>query len=227
MRCGGSLEFGIEFYLTVLFVFYEDVVSVQKKLVSLQRHYIWGSSKRITNMVWVKQEDVCKTKTEDGLGMKDFRLVNFVLLSKWMWRIHLDSPLLWRDISKITYGAQGYESPLIGKEGCLKKVSRWWINVSLLGSPSVQELDWFASSFVKVVVDGQKTRFWHDVWVEITSICVYFERLFLISEQKSQVMGSLGSWVVDIQVWSFMWIQTFRVFEEEILISSLDLILGS
>lgn len=45
-----------------------------------------------------------------------------------------------------------------------------------------------------MVGDGNKTKFWHDVFVGSTSLCVEFERLFSVSKQKPHVVGSLGSW---------------------------------
>lgn len=79
-------------------------------------------------------------------------------------------------------------------------VSHWWIGVSLLESSPNQKPNWFSSSYVNMVGDGQKTRFWHEVWVVTSPLCVSFERLFLILEQKTQVVGSMGSWVEDAWV---------------------------
>lgn len=57
-------------------------------------HFLWGVSKGGIKVIWVKWEDVCESKSAGGLGVKDLRLVNVALLSKWTWRILSNSPSL-------------------------------------------------------------------------------------------------------------------------------------
>lgn len=59
------------------------LVKVSKNLVRMQRRFLSGGSKGDTNFAWLKWEDVCKPKKEDGLGVKDLRLVILALLSRW------------------------------------------------------------------------------------------------------------------------------------------------
>lgn len=47
---------------------------------------------------WVRWLDVCKPKTEGGLGIRDQRLVNLALLEKWYWRLITRGKDLWKDI---------------------------------------------------------------------------------------------------------------------------------
>jgi len=37
-------------------------------------------------LAWVKWEDVCRPKENEGLRVKDITLFNMALLGKWRWR---------------------------------------------------------------------------------------------------------------------------------------------
>jgi hypothetical protein len=51
-------------------------VSVWKKVVKIQRQFLWGSVRGGKKISWVKWEVVCKVKSQGGLGVQDIRLVN-------------------------------------------------------------------------------------------------------------------------------------------------------
>jgi len=44
---------------------------------------------------------------------------------------------------------------------------------------------------------GDKLKFWEDVWVDGESLTNLFPRLFLISDQKKEVVGKMGNWWED------------------------------
>lgn len=60
---------------------------VWKKLVKIQREFLWegvGGGRKIN---WVKWRTVCQPKGMGGLGVRDIRVVNLSLLAKWRWRL--------------------------------------------------------------------------------------------------------------------------------------------
>ncbi|KAK2418964.1 hypothetical protein QL285_041110 [Trifolium repens] len=59
---------------------------VIKKLTSIQRDFLWGSSQTQKKVVWISWNSVCKTKIAGGLGVKNLDLFNIALLAKWKWR---------------------------------------------------------------------------------------------------------------------------------------------
>lgn len=71
-----------------------------------------GGSKGGDKVAYFKCADLCKIKMEGGLGVKDTRLVNLALLSKWRWRVLLNVPLLLIYICVVRYHSQGFGSPL-------------------------------------------------------------------------------------------------------------------
>jgi len=63
----------------------------------------------------------------DGLGVKDIRKFNGVLLAKWNWRFVGEEKGLWKDNLVSKYGLDsGRNQPL------LKNQSRWWRDLSKL-----------------------------------------------------------------------------------------------
>jgi len=83
------------FYLSVM----KMPVKVWKKIVCLQREFLWGG---------VKQ-----SKRDGGLGVRDLRQVNLALLGKWRGCSLLGDGGLWRDILNARYGVS-YPSPHLG-----------------------------------------------------------------------------------------------------------------
>ena len=63
-------------------------------------------------------------------------------------------------------------------------------NVKGLGCRVKKETRW------KIDV-GDKLKFWEDVWVDGESLTNLFPRLFLISDQKKEVVGKMGNWWED------------------------------
>jgi exonuclease III len=67
---------------------------VWKKLISIQRAFLWGGVNRGRKISWVKWEVVCQSKCNGGLGVKDVRVMNLSLLAKWRWRILQNEPIV-------------------------------------------------------------------------------------------------------------------------------------
>lgn len=66
------------FYLSFL----KMLVGVIKKVIRIQRYFLWGGVGGGRKISWVKLSRVCHPRRKGGLGVKDVRLVNLSLLSK-------------------------------------------------------------------------------------------------------------------------------------------------
>jgi hypothetical protein len=71
------------FYLS----FMRMLVKVWRRLVRIQREFLWGGVGGGRKINWVKWSKVCQPKENGGLGIRDIKLVNLSLLAKWRWRI--------------------------------------------------------------------------------------------------------------------------------------------
>ena len=76
--------------LNVIPIFFMSVmkmpVLVWKKIVRIQREFLWGGVKRSKCIPCVSWSVACKPKREGGLGVRDLCQVNLALLAKWRWR---------------------------------------------------------------------------------------------------------------------------------------------
>ncbi|MCI10071.1 RNA-directed DNA polymerase (Reverse transcriptase), partial [Trifolium medium] len=90
------------FYLSFL----KMPAKVWKKVVRIQREFLWGRGRGGKKISWVRWSVVCQDKNKGGLGVQDIRLVNISLLSKWRWRLLLPGRPLWKDVLVAKYGEQ-------------------------------------------------------------------------------------------------------------------------
>lgn len=64
----------------------------------IQKSFLWGGPSGERKVAWVKWEQVCKSKSEGGLGVKDIEAFNNALLLKWRWRLLVEEGGLWSKI---------------------------------------------------------------------------------------------------------------------------------
>lgn len=74
-----------------------------------------------------------------------------------------------------------------------------------------------------ILENGYDTSFVRGVWVESEPLCEKFNRLFRLSIQKAEVVGSMGRWDESRWSWDLRWSRT--LFPREI--SSLNQLLLS
>jgi hypothetical protein len=89
------------FYLSFL----RMPASVVKKVVRLQREFLWGGVKGGRKISWVKWAVVCREKSKGGLGVRDINIVNISLLSKWRWHLLQSGMPLWKKVLVAKYGS--------------------------------------------------------------------------------------------------------------------------
>lgn len=56
---------------------------VRKKIVSMQKNFLWGCEEGRWKIAWVCWKKICKSEGEGGLGVKDVFVFNEALLAKW------------------------------------------------------------------------------------------------------------------------------------------------
>jgi len=78
--------------------FFKMPVKVRKKIVRIQREFLWGGVEGGRKINWVKWSVVCQPKECGGLGVKDVCLMNLSLLAKWHWRLLHGENGLWKEL---------------------------------------------------------------------------------------------------------------------------------
>ncbi|MCI06473.1 ribonuclease H protein, partial [Trifolium medium] len=72
-------------------------VVVKKKIIRIQREFLWGRVKGGRKINWVKWSEVCKPKNQGGLGVRDVSRVNLSLLIKWRWKLLQKDDAIWKE----------------------------------------------------------------------------------------------------------------------------------
>jgi hypothetical protein len=209
------------FYLSFLKI----PLKVWKKMVSIQRNFLWGGSCNKSKIAWVKWVDVCRPKEEGGLGVRDLRLMNISLLAKWRWRLLMSHDLLWKSVLEAKYGVGISFSSELAKFNNVKFASLWWKDLCCLGRLRENvEGDWCGEIMAKKLGSGGGTRFWLDKWLGPIPLCDLFPRLFSVSTHADKCVSDFGDWRNEVWCWMFRWRRQLFVWEGELLSQLLELL---
>ena len=77
---------------------------VCKSIISIRRRFLWGWGKENRPISWISWKDICNSKGEGGLGIRDIRKFNYVFLAKWKWRCISDDKGRWKEVLDSKYG---------------------------------------------------------------------------------------------------------------------------
>jgi hypothetical protein len=117
------------FYLSIL----KMPVQVRKKVVGIQRDFLWGGVNGRKKLSWVKWKVVCKDKKKGGLGVRDLDLMNVSLLSKWRWRLlNRNEVPLWKEVLVAKYGRHIENNVNLSSEVFPYFESLWWKDICRL-----------------------------------------------------------------------------------------------
>ncbi|RVX10323.1 putative ribonuclease H protein [Vitis vinifera] len=129
--------------------------SVAAKVERMQRDFLWslvGEGKRDHLVRW---DAVCKPRVKGGLGIGKIPLRNRALLGKWLWRFPKESTTLWHQVILSIYGTHS-------NSWDVNTVVRWshrcpWKAIA-------QVFQDFSKYTQFIVGDGERIRFWEDLW---------------------------------------------------------------
>ena len=192
------------FYLS----FYKMPVSVAKKIVRIQREFLWGGTDGGRKINWVSWKVVCRPKDHGGLCVRDVSLSNLSLLAKWRWRLLQGDNALWREVLEERYGCKVGEKLVGGVRGWPNNASRWWKD--LLSLHKGEEV-------VRRIGNGASTSFWKVAWRGEVSFMVKFHRLFTISTDQEATVQDMWSPNLGGGRWNFNWRRELFVWENNLL----------
>ena len=162
--------------------------SVCKSIVSIQRRFLWGWGKEKRSISWVSWKNVCKLKGEGGLGLRDIRIFNAALLSKWRWRIISSERGRWKECLESKYGTEPDSAQTL-----VKRQSWWWRDLVKVCKEGGGE-GWFRKEVGWALGKGDKVNFWEDVWIGNQPLKNVYPRLFSISLNQGQRVEEVGMW---------------------------------
>lgn len=64
-------------------------------------------------VAWIRWENLCQIKEEEGLNIRDIEMFNEALLARWKWRLEVEDKLLWKNILEYKYRHGGILIPAV------------------------------------------------------------------------------------------------------------------
>ncbi|GKV01766.1 hypothetical protein SLEP1_g14297 [Rubroshorea leprosula] len=137
------------------------------------------------------------------------------LLGKWWGRLITEKGGLWRRVLSDIYGSDEGNWLSYLREGRYVG-SKWWRDVCKIDEGMVIKKDWLSLGFGVDLGDGEKVKFWTDVWVEGYALSNKFPCLFLLATDQNCSVKDMGSWSKDCWQWKFSWKCPLRSWEEDV-----------
>lgn len=191
----GGRSMIVKSILTAIPLYFMSLFPLSKKvanqLKTLQCTFLWGGNVDSKKTTWVKWDDICKTKKEGGLGVKNLQFFNQALLSKWVWRF-LKNESLWARTIRARHGdiLLNHRGQLpISEWGCK---SSWWAKI--LATMGKVGTGWFWSNLFQRLGDGNNISFWNDCWVGDKLLRELFPRLYHLSTNIEGKVCEKGFW---------------------------------
>ena len=128
--------------------------SLCKELNSMMGNFWWGQKGRERRMAWVSWEKLCKPKSDEGMGFRDFKALNLALLAKQGWRMLENPNALVHRVYKAKYFAN--ESFLNAQVG--RRPSYVWRSIMAAKDIIMKGSQW-------CIGNGQKVHIWEDRWI--------------------------------------------------------------
>ncbi|RVW60988.1 putative ribonuclease H protein [Vitis vinifera] len=164
---------------------FKILVSIASKTEKMQRDFLWfwaGEGKKDHLIRW---EVVSRPKKLEGLGFRKTSMRNIALLGKWLWRFPRERSGLWHKVIASIYGTHpnGWDANMVVRwsHGCPWK--------------AIAQVFQEFSPFVHLVVgNGERIRFWEDLWWGNQTLCSQFVDLYrVISVKNLTVSNVLGN----------------------------------
>lgn len=134
-----------------------------KLLNSQMTHCLWSDSENKKKIHLVNWDTVTINKEFGGLGVPDLRQVNVCLLASWIRRYNQDENKLWKRVIDFKYNTN---RPNV--LSCVDvAASNFWKGVSWATKVAKMGYKWKLG-------DGNKVKFWEDVWVGTSSLAIQF-----------------------------------------------------
>jgi hypothetical protein len=159
---------------------------VWKKVVRIQREFLWGGVKGGKKISWVKWSVVCRDRKKGGLGVRDIRIVNLSLLTKWRWRLLSPGRPLWKEVLVAKYGEYILHHVNWSNFRTPSSASSWWKNLIAIDK-AVPNSNWFVDAVGRNLGNGSSTFFWTHKWIGDAPLSEVFPRwfsLFTFLDQK-------------------------------------------
>lgn len=131
--------------------------SLCSEINSMAGGFWWGEKDKVKKIAWVSRKNLCKPKAEGGMGFRNLKAFNLVLLAKQGWQIQQNPSSIVHKVLKAKYFTKcSFMDAQLGKNP-----SYIWRSL-LVAEPVVKEgTRWCVS-------DGRSIKIWEDKWIPST-----------------------------------------------------------
>ncbi|KAJ9680549.1 hypothetical protein PVL29_019768 [Vitis rotundifolia] len=159
--------------------------SIASKIEKMQRDFLWSGAGEGKKDHLIRWDVVSRPKELGGLGFGKTSMRNIALLGKWLWRFPRERNGLWHKVI-----ASIYETHPNGWDANM--VVRWSHRCPW---KAIAQVFQDFSPFVRLVVgNGERIRFWEDLWRGNQTLCSQFADLYRVTSVKnlsvSDVLGN-------------------------------------
>ncbi|GJY87143.1 RNA-directed DNA polymerase, eukaryota, partial [Tanacetum coccineum] len=143
---------------------------------SIRRNFFNGIREGERKIAWVKWSKVLAPKSQGGLGVSSYYALNRGLLAKWIWRFISRDNSLWYRVIHAIHGPSMDDISVTYP-------SLWKSIIREMDTLKHQGMDFISHCKLRVG-NGTSTRFWKDMWLGNSRLCMEYPRLFALENDK-------------------------------------------
>jgi len=136
----------------------------------------------------VKWELIQKPKEKGGLGITDCTMKNATLLFKWWWRYACEEGGPWRRVVDSIHEDNVAIMPDRSRRG----LPSLWNDIRRMANVDNPVSQGFVHNAQVQLGDGERVRFWEDIWIGETALQVTFPSLYRVSSQQREMISNMG-----------------------------------
>ena len=144
-----------------LLSFFEVPVGVRKRLDFYRSRFFWQSDELKRKYRLAKWDIICRLKDQGGLGIENLDVKNRCLLSKWLYKLSVETDATWAQILRSKY----LQSKTLSQVTVRPTDSHFWKELMRVKAP-------FFNRTKFIVGNGTTTRFWEDTWLGETPLAL-------------------------------------------------------
>src|SRR3989337_1881294 len=172
-----------------LLSFFEVPKGVRKRLDFFRSRFFWQSDEAKKKYRLSRWDIICRPKDQGGLGIENLEIKNKCLMSKWLYRLSLETDGMWALILRNKY----LQSKSLAQVTARPNDSPFWKGL-------MRTKDMFFHRAKFFVGNGMTTRFWEDTWLGETPLALQYPTLYNIVQRKEDYVTTiLNSVALNIQ----------------------------
>ena len=163
-----------------LLSFFEVPVGVRKRLDFYWSWFFLQSDELKRKYRLAKWDIICRPKDQGGLGIENLEVKNKCLLSKWLYKLSVETEATWAQILRSKY----LHSKTLYQVKATPTDSLFW-----KGLMRVKLAFFNRTKFI--IGNGTNKRFWEDTWLGETPLALQYPSLYSIVQRRDAYIATV------------------------------------